>query len=757
VQVLTIQRQGEPTSSIFLDRERYLVGRGPGNDLRFPDDLDLARYHLLFENTETGWVIADLSGTGETRLNGEKMDRTVRLNAGDTVEAGQLKLYFAAGEPEYFQRFTTSLEIGVKRPVGSGGASRAETSPAISTEEKTMVGGATSVSASFVPTYSHQQFPVGGVLSDQVLTLFERAAGSLDGRDSSAKLESQILSFVVDQMSADGGILAMLDGELLQRRLVTGEPGDLPILAAQHSTRQLVSLALEPGSFGHVDPRASAMLVPLSQAGRARGVIYISRKHQPFSLSDLQLISLYANLAAQVLERAHLQEHMERLAYFDPVTTLPNRARLQELVDERLRLRLPVSLAILRLDRLNLVRTTLGREFADRLMQRLTEHYRTLLLEGEFLCRPDYSEFAILIPETEGSDPLEARMQQLAEQVSAPVWISGKQIFPTCSIGVATLDTRHRVGEEIIRDAEIAASRGKAAPGAKFCMFEENMHRRLMRIQQVETALRRALTIGEQITVAFQPIIRMESGELAGFEVLVRWNHPEFGFIQPSEFIPLAEETGLISGVGRIVLDQACQQLAEWQRRHPQQPLFLAVNISPMQLSDEAFPGELASAIREAGVDPSCLVLEITESAMIDDPEHAVQILNELKKLGVRLALDDLGTGYSSFQYLYKLPLDILKIDRSFVVAMRTQEETHNVVRLITDLGRLLRLDVVAEGVEQMGDFEVMRRMGCDLGQGYLFGLPVSAGEATLIVEGSHPWKSLVFEQVPTGAVSRIE
>jgi EAL domain-containing protein (putative c-di-GMP-specific phosphodiesterase class I) len=267
-------------------------------------------------------------------------------------------------------------------------------------------------------------------------------------------------------------------------------------------------------------------------------------------------------------------------------------------------------------------------------------------------------------------------------------------------------------------------------------VFEGTMHQGLVRQQQMESDLRRALMRNEELRLVYQPIVSLENRRIKGFEVLVRWTNGPAGPISPAEFIPMAEETGLIVALGRTVLREACRQLATWRSALPEwSDLYVSVNVSPRQLADSTFSGMMQTAIDHSGIDPRALCLEITESAVMEDQEQAATLLGQLRQLGVLLALDDFGTGYSSLSYLSGLPLDILKVDQSFVRAMRTSDENLHIVRMIGELGQALKLKIVAEGLESEKDVQLVKSLNYELGQGYYFGAPLSVADATRLLE----------------------
>ena len=689
MQVISIRQGQQPPVNVVLDRDRYLLGQGEGNDFSFASDTSLSRYHLLLERADVGWLAADLSGRGRTLLNGNRLETTVLLQPSDEIQAGQIHLIFAPeAEPP------AAIEGLLTMPTGQA---------LQATPEDT---------------------------NGAVLKIFHHVSEHLEVRGSLARLENQVLDFMMELTGATDGLITRREKEELRRRLTKGKPGglsyDLTRMALER--RESLLVPCREGELGQ-------MLVPLVEDNLTQGLIYL-RKPGGFTECELSVAAIYASLAAAVLVRAELQEKLHRLAYYDASTGLPNRVRFLEHLQARLGGERPLALLLLRLDRLGLIRNSMGREFGDRLVVRLAEYLQPLVVGGqESLFRTDRSELALLIQDYEGSEALKARLRELDEILTASFWVADQQVYPAVSVGVLVTGPHYTRSEEVLRDAEIAAQRAAQQTESRFCLFEETMHRRLMRVQQVESGLRRALASSGQLSVKYQPIVRLATQQIEGFEVLARWNHPEFGVIEPSEFIPLAEETGLIGAVGRMVFEMACRQLAEWRRRMSDRALFMAVNVSPKQLVEADFLEVLDRVLQRTGVAPGDIRLEITESAMIEQPERTVAVLKQLKQLGVKLALDDLGTGYSSFQYLYKLPLDSLKIDRSFISAMRVSDETRQIVRFLTDLGHLLRLEIVAEGLESEADLELIQQVGCELGQGYLFGQPTTADRADRLLD----------------------
>jgi len=314
------------------------------------------------------------------------------------------------------------------------------------------------------------------------------------------------------------------------------------------------------------------------------------------------------------------------------------------------------------------------------------------------------------------------------ETLRAPFEVSGREVFVSASVGIAVSRTGQEDAAELLRNADVAMQRAKQE-GSGHHVFEPGMGVALMERLELEADLQRAVEQHE-FTLVYQPIMALEQSVMSGYEALVRWSHPTRGQVSPAEFIPLAEETGLILPIGRWVLHEACRQTVRWQRAWPADPpRTVSVNLSALQLRQAGLVGEVAEVLELSGLDPHCLVLEITESLLVQDTEATVAKLHELKGLGVRLAIDDFGTGYSSLSYLRRLPVDILKVDKSFVDGIHEGPEAAAVAQAIIRLGHTLNLRTVAEGIEEPAQLDELRRMRCDLGQGYLFAKPLSSVE----------------------------
>lgn len=440
------------------------------------------------------------------------------------------------------------------------------------------------------------------------------------------------------------------------------------------------------------------------------------------------------------------RDDLFRLAYYDPTTGLANRLLLLKAIADHQAEGEPFCLLVIDIDRYASIRTSLGQSFTNEL---LTDLSQRLVRDGghsDLLARISDHAFAQLIGGPADKDRIADRAETLLSIVRLARSRSGAGAFLTASIGVAGWDGQSERPEEVLRDAEIATAYSRERGEGRSAWFDPDMHARNVEQVRLENDLRHALEHDEGLWVAYQPIVELVTGGLAGFEALVRWKHPERGNIPPVEFIPIAENTGLIVALGAWVLRQACQAISDWQElREPgSAPLFMSVNLSTRQLNDPDFVRLVRETMRETAVEPSWLKLEITESAVMDHADRAIRTLAELKDSGIKLSLDDFGTGYSSLSYIHKLPVQTLKVDRSFVSVMHQSEENRGIVRIIIDLARLFGFDVVAEGIETEADAHLLRALACDYGQGFLYAKPMAPAEAIELLDKGPTWMHVV-------------
>jgi diguanylate cyclase (GGDEF)-like protein len=461
-----------------------------------------------------------------------------------------------------------------------------------------------------------------------------------------------------------------------------------------------------------------------------------------FTDDDLRLLETLANQAAVALENGHLEQSLAELsrlkeelrfqAYHDPLTGLANRTLFLERAEEQLDRTRPDDMPVLLfldLDDFKIVNDTLGHAVGDRLLVDVADRLRDVLRPGDIAARLGGDEFAVLLddgPELQGAVSVAER---IIEALRAPFLIQGHEITVGASIGVAAARIGTEAAHELLRNADVAMYKAKGSGKNRVSVFEPTMHAAIVARHALSAELSRSLGRGE-LVVYFQPIVAIRGLVVTGFEALVRWRHPTRGLINPAEFIPLAEETGAITTLGRFVLEEACREAARWGPHAPQdRPLTIAVNLSAQSLQETDFVDELKAILESTGIDPEQLVLEMTETVMFHETATTLARLEAIRSLGVKIAIDDFGTGYSSLGYLRRFHVDILKIAREFVAPADHTDEWAFAGAIVA-LGRTLGLTIVAEGIESNGQLERLRGLGCELGQGYLFGRPSDA-EAT--------------------------
>ena len=440
----------------------------------------------------------------------------------------------------------------------------------------------------------------------------------------------------------------------------------------------------------------------------------------------------------------------------DPLTGLPNRLlfidRVGRLIKHKKRRKDHLfAVLFLDLDGFKMINDSMGHLIGDQLLlgvaNRLEKCLRstdTVARLGETftVARLGGDEFTVLLDDIKDPSDAKRAADRMMKALASPFILGGKEVFTSVSIGIALSNSAYEQPEEILRDADTAMYRAKSLGKARYEVFDADMRASVMARLQLETDLRRALERGE-FRNFYQPIVALVSGEIAGFEALLRWQHPTRGLLGPIEFIPVAEETGLIRELGWWNLREACRQISEWRagliaHRH----LTISVNLSAKQFLQPNLVGDIKKLLAELALAPEALKLEITESTVMADPTGAVEMLLQIKSLGIRLAIDDFGTGYSSLSYLHRFPLDTLKIDRSFISGMGDDGEGMEIARTILPMSNNLRLDVVAEGGETIQQVALLKKLECKYGQGFYFSRPLTAEGTTALLAGDLTWQA---------------
>jgi diguanylate cyclase (GGDEF)-like protein len=494
------------------------------------------------------------------------------------------------------------------------------------------------------------------------------------------------------------------------------------------------------------DPRIrQAMVAPLRGENELIGALLIGNRlteGTSFEQDDLRLLETLANQVAVALENGHLErslaelsrlkEELRHQAYHDPLTGLANRSLFVERVAERITLsthdRLPAVL-FLDLDDFKIVNDTLGHAAGDRLLIEVADRVRSAIRSDDVAARLGGDEFAVLLED----GPDLATVMSIAERIIGSLRVSflinDNEIQVSGSIGVAASKSGSERADELLRNADVAMYTAKSEGKNRVALFEPTMHAAIVARHELSNELSRSLGRGE-LALLYQPIIDLRTGNATGVEALVRWRHPTRGLLGPDEFIPLAEETGIIVPLGQWVLDEACRQAAAWSAPdNLGRPLTVTVNLAAQQLQEASFVGDLTALLGSSGLLPSQLVLEMTETVIFHDTVGTIARLEAVRALGVRIAIDDFGTGYSSLGYLRRFRVDILKIAKEFIGQTDSPEEWPFAAAIVA-LGRALGMTIVAEGIEEPGQLAHLRGLGCELGQGYFFARPLDAETA---------------------------
>ncbi|MBD1823381.1 EAL domain-containing protein [Cyanobacteria bacterium FACHB-DQ100] len=499
------------------------------------------------------------------------------------------------------------------------------------------------------------------------------------------------------------------------------------------------------------------------QPVRAEVVLY--RKNGTHFWVDVNMVPIrneqgqvthFVSVMREVTERKIVEEQLRRNAFHDSLTGLPNRLLFMERLTQTVERAhedesYQFALLFLDLDRFKVINDSLGHMLGDQLLVAIARRLEGCLKQEDMVARLGGDEFTILLENIQQDSDAEKIAERVQQALSAPFNLSGHEVFTSASIGITLSSTEFDRPEDLLRGADIAMYRAKAQGKACHEVFDTDMHTHVVALMQLENDLRKAVE-RQEFELYYQPIIELANGRITGFEALVRWQHPEQGTISPAKFVPIAEETGLVIPLGQWVLREACRQLKQWQDQFASEPpLSVSVNLSSRQFSQPYLIDQVRKILAETGVDARCLKLEITESAIMENTKFAMDMLLQLKAMGIQLSVDDFGTGYSSLGYLYRFPMDVLKIDQSFISRVDVDGEKLELVRTIITLAWNLGMDVVAEGVETMKQLTQLKALKCEYAQGFLFSEPVPQRDAEKLIVQSQPFLHL-SQTLPTSS-----
>ena len=532
------------------------------------------------------------------------------------------------------------------------------------------------------------------------------------------------------------------DDELLKSR--RRQPADAGISGRAMRERTLVvqdavtgtDASHDLGDFPHEGVTA-AMAAPVFERSRVVGSLGVAstRPDRMFVPRDQQVLLSLAEHASLALNHARAVEEAVHEALHDSLTGLPNRSlfldRMRHALARAERGSEPVAVLFCDLDGFKTVNDSLGHRTGDRLLVSVAERLTECLRPADTIARLGGDEFAVLLEELREPGDAARAAQRVLEALKAPFELRGREFYISASIGIAA---GAGDAETLLRDADLAMYRAKGSGKGRYAVYEPGMHTAIVERLELEVDLKRALE-REELAVVYQPIFSLTDGSVTGVEALVRWRHPTRGIVMPESFVPMAEESGLIGELGRWVLRKSCHQGALWRAKYPGHPgLAIGVNISGAQLREPGLVQEVADALSESQLDATGLTLEITETALMETFDNAIEQMDGLNELGVDLAIDDFGTGYSSLRYLRRLPLDVMKIERSFIAGIGGPGEEAELLRAIIDLAGIFGLHVVAEGIERPEQRTRLLELGCELGQGHLMSEPLDAADADALL-----------------------
>ncbi len=471
---------------------------------------------------------------------------------------------------------------------------------------------------------------------------------------------------------------------------------------------------------------------------RSKVAVFVTLRQNQLALENARA-QLEERVQERTAELAAVNQRLFEQAHHDRLTGLANRALFMEHLANavaRAKRRPTETFAVMMIDvdKFKQINDTLGHLVGDALLAGIAHRLRECVREVDTAARTGGDEFTILLDGIVDLEDATRTADRIQQTLARPFDLDGKEVFASASVGIAVMEARHQDGAGLLRDADAAMYRAKEEGRARYQVFDTGMHSTVTAQACLEAGLAGAVERGE-LVLEYQPIVSAADGALEGFEALVRWNHPQRGLISPAEFMPVAEETGLIRGVGRWVLSQACKQLATWQRVHPE--LVVSVNISPHQFAQPDLPEIVEAVLASSQLGPGCLRLEVTEAAIMPRVPFAERTLARLHDLGVRISLEDYGIGCSGLNLLHELPISRVKLDRSLVARIGQPQERPEILQAIVTLAHALGIEVTAKGVETQSQLDRIRELGCESAQGFFVARPLTVAAATALVDGA--------------------
>ena len=681
--VLTIGREADNTIVI---NERYA-----------------SRYHaeIFYNQEQTALFIRDLESTNGTFVNGKQISETRQLEFEDQIRIGQNLITVT---------LLSTRELAYDQPKTSD------------------------------DTLSEQNLLFESIESYAVLIHeLEKKLSNIPDLETSLVEAS---NFISRSINADiSHIVLRADFNKVGK---FGIPEALAPQIIGGGSPKLIASSPIPGRGDH-----SVIIVPVRINMDIGAVIYAFRNRitgqSAFDVHDLQLVVAAGHQLALLIQHKQHEEALVQHANHDPLTGLPNRNLLLDRIQrsiEKGKKDPPYEFALFFIDinEFKLVNDSLGHPVGDELLILIGKRLKKFFGRRDTIARFGGDEFAILYEHRRVPSAVSDVAERLLDRLSRPFKLGDKEIHITASVGITASSMEYQLAQEMLRDADIAMYRAKEMFDGGYEIYDAVMHEQLIERMSLQAELRNAIEKNE-FELYYQPIVSLKDGKIIGLEALVRWDSPTRGFLKPGEFLNISETTGLLRSIDDWVLQTACEQAAKWQQQILlDQPIYVSVNLSDKQIGNPKLVEKIDKILTDSGLPPDLLWLEITENTVLGNEEAAIATMKELQALGVHFSLDDFGTGYSTFSYLYRLPFDILKIDRAFIMEIDRNLETKNIVQMLIDLARHLGLRVIAEGIEKEEHFKLLRDLNCEFGQGYYFARPLVPERVGELLSSDHRW-----------------